>query len=241
MITLDSISHLNHSIAIVDAAGDALAIASDGSIAVTDNGGSLTVDGTVELGATTLAALESITVQNGAGAAAVNIQDGGNSITVDGTVSVSGDVNVTQGTSPWVIGDGGGSITVDAVNLDIRDLSHSQDSVKIGDGTDFLAINADGSINAQFTEAGYASWSVTAVTATTTEATISALSGRLRVEIQNLGSNDVYIKEATGVDANNGLKIPKGSSYEQALDAGAAIYYATGSGSSSLRIAQYAA
>jgi hypothetical protein len=35
----------------------------------------------------------------------------------------------------------------DAVDFDIRDLSHSQDSVKIGDGTDFLGINADGSIN----------------------------------------------------------------------------------------------
>lgn len=54
------------------------------------------------------------------------------------TVSVSGNVNVTQGTSPWV---------VSATDLDIRDLSHTQDSIKIGDGTDFLAINADGSIN----------------------------------------------------------------------------------------------
>jgi hypothetical protein len=41
----------------------------------------------------------------------------------------------------------GSSVTVTATNLDIRDLSHSQDSVKIGDGTDFLAINGDGSIN----------------------------------------------------------------------------------------------
>lgn len=71
----------------------------------------------VSLDATTLAALESITVQNGAGASAVNIQDGGN------------------------------SITVDATNLDIRDLTHVSDSIKVGDGTDFLAINTDGSIN----------------------------------------------------------------------------------------------
>jgi len=42
-----------------------------------------TVNGTVALDAATLTALENITVQNGAGAAAVNIQDGGNSITVD--------------------------------------------------------------------------------------------------------------------------------------------------------------
>lgn len=53
------------------------------AIPVTDNGGSLTVDGTVSLSPATLTALENITVQNGAGAAAVNIQDGGNSITVD--------------------------------------------------------------------------------------------------------------------------------------------------------------
>ncbi len=76
----------------------------------------------VSLDSATLAALESITVQNGAGASAVNIQDGGN------------------------------SITVDASDLDIRDLSHSQDSVKIGDGTDFLAVNTDGSINVVVTD-----------------------------------------------------------------------------------------
>lgn len=39
------------------------------------------------------------------------------------------------------------NITVSATNLDIRDLTHASDSVKVGDGTDFLAVNADGSIN----------------------------------------------------------------------------------------------
>lgn len=79
----------------------------------------------VSLDAATLAALENttVTVDNAAGAAAVNIQDGGNSITVDG------------------------SVTVSATNLDIRDLTHASDSIKVGDGTDFLAVNTDGSIN----------------------------------------------------------------------------------------------
>lgn len=35
----------------------------------------------------------------------------------------------------------------EGVNVEV-DLSHVDDSVKIGDGTDFLAVNADGSINA---------------------------------------------------------------------------------------------
>lgn len=165
-----------------------LAVNSDGSINITDNGGSITVDGTVTVTATnldirdlvfatdkvdvsgssvaldagTLAALESITVQNGAGASAVNIQDGGNSITVDGTVELGATtlsalesitVQNPSGAGAVNIQDGGNSITVDgavtvsATDLDIRDLTHVSDSIKVGDGADFLAINSDGSIN----------------------------------------------------------------------------------------------
>lgn len=39
------------------------------------------------------------------------------------------------------------SIVVTATDLDIRDLSASQDNVAISDGSDTLAINADGSVN----------------------------------------------------------------------------------------------
>lgn len=44
-----------------------------------------------------------------------------------------------------------GSVAVTATDLDVRDLTHVSDSVKIGDGTDFLAVNADGSINVNAT------------------------------------------------------------------------------------------
>lgn len=52
-----------------------------------------------------------VTVNNAAGAAAVNIQDGGNSITVDGAVTVS------------------------ATDLDIRDLTLAQDAVRVSANT----------------------------------------------------------------------------------------------------------
>ena len=60
---------------------------------VTDNGGSLTVDGTVAatqsgtwtLGANSGVDIGDVTINNAAGASAVNIQDGGNSITIDAT------------------------------------------------------------------------------------------------------------------------------------------------------------
>ena len=62
------------------------------------------------------------------------ISTGGNELAIDGsgfiTANINGDVNVT------------------ATDLDIRDLDASQDNVAISDGTDVLAINADGSLNA---------------------------------------------------------------------------------------------
>ncbi len=166
-----------------------LTVNADGSLNITDNSGSLTVDATnldirdlafatdkvdvsgssvtvsstdldirdlvfatdkvdvsgsvVALDAPTLAALESITVQNGSGAAAVNIQDGGNSITVDAAdLDIRDLVFATD-----KVDVSGSSVTVTATDLDIRNLSHTQDSIKIGDGTDFIAINADGSLN----------------------------------------------------------------------------------------------
>lgn len=99
-----------------------------GVLAVQDNGGSLTVDGTfwqatqpvsaatlpLPTGAAT-AALQTqpgvdigdVTVNNASGVAAVNIQDGGNSITVDGSVSVS------NFPATYPVTDNSGSLTVD--------------------------------------------------------------------------------------------------------------------------------
>jgi hypothetical protein len=56
-----------------------------------------------------------------------------------------------RGADGTVIGNTGDAIKVDigaVADLDIRDLNASQDNVAISDGTDTLAINADGSINA---------------------------------------------------------------------------------------------
>jgi len=54
-------------------------------------------------------------------------------------------VTAHQGGS-WTV-DVGNTVTVQATDLDIRDLDAAQDNVAISDGTDVLAINADGSIN----------------------------------------------------------------------------------------------
>ena len=73
-------------------------------------------------------------------------------VNADGSINVTfpagSEIKITDGTDDLAINaDGSINSVVTATDLDIRNLSHTQDSVKIGDGTDFLAINADGSIN----------------------------------------------------------------------------------------------
>lgn len=67
-----------------------------------------------------------VTVNNGAGAAAVNIQDGGNSITVDGSVTASGTVTANQGTP---------------------NSTANRWPVQITDGTDLALVTASGELN----------------------------------------------------------------------------------------------
>jgi hypothetical protein len=84
-------------------------------------------------------------------------------------------IEVTQGTSPWVIGDGGSSITVDAVDLDIRDLTHVSDSVSIGDGTEIAAVNASNELQVRDDDANTALSTIAGDT-TSMDAILTALS-----------------------------------------------------------------
>lgn len=107
-----------------------VAVSPNNAVAVTDGGGSITIDGAVTVGNTVtiqdggnqITVDGNVTVGNASGVNAVNIQDGGNSITVDGSVSaaISGSISNTSfgvnngvGASAVNIQDGGNSITVD--------------------------------------------------------------------------------------------------------------------------------
>jgi hypothetical protein len=102
------------------------------------------------------------------GSGNIGVTDAGGSLTVDGTVAVS---------------------TVSATDLDIRDLTHVSDSVKIGDGTDFLAI--DGSGNIGVTDAGGSLTVDGSVTVTATD-----------LDIRNLNLTDDAVKVSANTTAN---------------------------------------
>jgi len=111
------------------------------------------INASIEVTATDLdirdldAAQDNVAISDGTDVLAINADGSinvGNTVTVQATdldirdLTQADEITVFQGTSPWI---------VSATDLDIRDLTHVSDSIKIGDGTDFLAINADGSIN----------------------------------------------------------------------------------------------
>jgi hypothetical protein len=123
---------------------------------------------------------------------AIAVTDGGLSLTVDGTVAVS---------------SVGGTVTVSATNLDIRDLTHVSDSVKIGDGTDFLAI--DGSGNIGVTDAGGTLTVDDGGLSLTVDGTVavSSVGGTVSVsatdlDIRNLNLTDDAVKVSANTTAN---------------------------------------
>lgn len=92
----------------------------------------------VSLDSATLSALENIN----ATVTATNLDIRDLAFATDKVDVTGSEVSLSSGTLAALE-----NITVSATDLDIRDLSHSSDSIKVGDGTEFLAINTDGSIN----------------------------------------------------------------------------------------------
>jgi hypothetical protein len=122
-------------------------------------------------------------------------------------------------------------------------LVYSSDSVAIKGSTgNQLVVNADGSLNVQASEAIFTAWKATQQSASTSASQVAAtsLANRKRIIVQNLGSQDIYIGTSAAVTTANGLKVPKGANFEDDLGASVAIYMLTPSGTSDVRIAEFA-
>ena len=134
------------------------------------------------------------------------------------------------------ISDAGGSLTVDATDLDIRDLSHTQDSARIGDGTDLVTVTNVASdygldvniINTELPISDTALANTAIATAANTldvantaeDLVASPLANRKYLFAYNNGNKEAYLGP-TGVSAATGFPIPPGSLLE--LRAGPSI------------------
>lgn len=204
-----------------------LAVNADGSVNITDNGGSITVDGSVTVSATDLDIRDLSYTQD-----SVEVRQATRAnLNANATIQVGG-TDVANG-NPVPVSDAGGSLTVDANNLDIRDLvfatdkvdvsgssvtvsatdldirnlSASQDNVAISDGTDTLAVNADGSINVVTTNPtgikDYSTASAIASGATSNHNYTTAAAFKLtRVDASASGKMKIEIQIETGAATN---------------------------------------
>ena len=180
-----------------------------------DVGGSI-----VALDAGTLAALENITVS----ATDLDIRD---LVFATDKVDASGsEVSLDAATLAALE-----NITVSATDLDIRDLVFATDKVDVS-GSSITT-----------SPGGFASWKVSVASATVAESELvsTPLAGRLRINIQNRGSQSVFLRDATGVTPANGVELPSKSSLEWDLDDGANIFAITASSTADLRISEFAA
>lgn len=112
------------------------------------------------------------------------------------------------------------TVSVQATDLDIRDLSHVTDSVKIGDGTNFLAFV--GSTGIARTADYHTAAANTAVSIDNTTGGIalvaSALSNRTSMLVQNLGNKPVFLGVGT-VTTATGLRLAPNSLFEARIGA----------------------
>lgn len=135
-------------------------------VPISDNGGSLTVDGTVGVSGTVDVSGSTVTIQE-----PLSIDDNGGSITVDGTVSISGTVAATQ-SGFWAVGIGPTVVPgTGTTNLGkAEDAAHSSGST----GVMVLAVRNDAGAALAGTTGDYIPFSTDSV-------------GRLRVTVGNTG------------------------------------------------------
>jgi hypothetical protein len=156
----------------------------------------------------------------------------GSEVSLDAaTLAALETVTVEQGTSPWVIGDGGGSITVDAVDLDIRNLLFSQDSVtsyiKDSNGDDLQAYNDELRVadvvntlaNSALTNVGTGAGAGPGAQAIVS----SPLANRKDAWLFNNSKKRMYVG-ASGITAGTGFPFPPGSMYHFGLGAAAVMH-----------------
>ena len=166
---------------------------------------------------------------------------------------INDNIEVTQGTSPWVIGDGGGSITVDAVDLDIRDLSAAQDNVAswthdgtgtaitstLVSGDQALDVNVSNAISIEDVALADTDLATTATSVTTTAGGTNligtALTDRKYLFIHNEGNRKMYIGK-TGVTTATGFPVSVGSRIELRAGAALDLYGITATGTADARM-----
>jgi hypothetical protein len=267
-LDIRDLDHTQDNVAITSTAGNTLVIGTDGSLNVTDNGGSLTVDASdLDIrDLTHVAAQDSVQIGDGTNLLDFAVVDA--AAPAAPVVALAGVVRAdtpasqvdTDGDTTVLITDDEGKLWVNAeLSGDVADdaADGGVNSVKIGSvaqdtGTALTAVSANGD-RADLTSDQHrrihvndsmnVAWSVAAVAVSTTAVQLDAtkLSGRKKVVIQNLSNNKaIAIGSSSSVLFTTGIVIPKNASMDFEFGEALNVYAIGASGASSedIRILQ---
>ena len=140
------------------------------------------------------------------------------------------------------ISDAGGSITVDAADLDIRDLTHVSDSIRLGDGTNLVTSTTVGSdIGLDVFNLNDPSVAISSAIATTKDATGTAaaivtapLASRKMLYVYNNGNKSIFLG-GSGVSLAAGFPVPPGAMLDLRAGPAVALEMITASGTVDVR------
>jgi len=125
----------------------------------------------------------------------------------------------------------GSSVTVSATDLDIRDLDFATDSVDVSGSS----VSITGTITTSDAALANTAVLASAVTSTTTSATLGlALASRKYLTVYNNGNKVVYVGQS-GVTTSNGFPVFPGSLVEMRLGAAVALHSVAEAGSQNVR------
>lgn len=148
------------------------------------------------------------------------LQDGsGNAITSTGGAL---DVNIAGG-----------------VNVEV-DLSHVDDSVRLGDGTTLTDVTTDGRLETFHAPDSSAQAAAATVGTSAVELASSPLANRKKIIVQNNGSKAIYLGGANTVTTSNGICIPKGASFELDWGPNVDLWAISGTAGQDIRVMEVA-
>lgn len=204
---------------------------------------------TVALDSTTLAALENISAV--VTATDLDIRDlnhaqdnvaiaqGGNTMIVnaDGSINANVDVSVVNGSDK---AEDAAHVSADIGTyiLSVREDTLSSSTSATGDYQS-LKTDAVGRLYGN-NAAQVALFAARTINATATDLVVSDLPNRTRVLIQNIGANHIYLGHDATVTTSTGIRIDKESSIELEVGPQVNLHAITLSGTSTIRIAEFA-
>lgn len=127
----------------------------------------------------------------------------------------------------------------EGVNVEV-DLSHVDDSVRLGDGTTLTNVTTDNRLEVFSSPNSSAQNSAATVGTSASELAASPLTNRKRIIIQNLGNKAIYVGGSAAVTTANGVCIPRRSSLELPWGQDVDVFAISGSAGQDVRILEVA-